>query len=450
MARDLLRAAVRAGAEDQLRRPGDGHPAVHRARASGGRHRAGRAVAEALRAAAAGRPVPEHLRQFAEDGGLVDADVPAGRVSDRLLHRARDAGSPQPADDGRDAAVLDVVPDPRLRVGRHHEGRRAAEPRAGGARRDRDTAAPLSHRRGRLHRDGLFVPAVHGDAAVRAPREDGSHAARGGERSRRNAVVRVLAHHAAVVAQRHRCGQPAGVHSGGRRIRDPRTARGREHADARPRDVGRVLQQHGLVDGVRRDGDDGAAAARADGAAPLQPDRSGGKTMTRANRILSACVLGAGFLFLYVPIVSLVAYSFNASKLVTVWSGFSLKWYGSAAARRRAADGRVAVAEDRAADGHRVSRDRHLGRFRAREDGALSRLHAVCRDDQCAARDSGSDPGHLAATAVRRDAAGVRLAGRARLADDLDRPRDAVPVVRRGDRAVAREGARSLDRGGRA
>ncbi|MCU9953342.1 ABC transporter permease subunit [Burkholderia sp. BKH01] len=51
--------------------------------------------------------------------------------------------------------------------------------------------------------------------------------------------------------------------------------------------------------------------------------------MTRANRILSACVLGAGFLFLYVPIVSLVVYSFNESKLVTVWSGFSLKWYGA-------------------------------------------------------------------------------------------------------------------------
>ncbi|WP_342706185.1 ABC transporter permease subunit [Burkholderia arboris] len=51
--------------------------------------------------------------------------------------------------------------------------------------------------------------------------------------------------------------------------------------------------------------------------------------MTRTNRILSACVLGAGFLFLYVPIASLVVYSFNASKLVTVWTGFSLKWYGA-------------------------------------------------------------------------------------------------------------------------
>ncbi|MFA6984888.1 MAG: ABC transporter permease subunit [Arenimonas sp.] len=35
-----------------------------------------------------------------------------------------------------------------------------------------------------------------------------------------------------------------------------------------------------------------------------------------------------GFVFLYAPILSLVIYSFNESKLVTVWSGFSIKWYG--------------------------------------------------------------------------------------------------------------------------
>ncbi|NNU79851.1 ABC transporter permease subunit [Halovulum dunhuangense] len=35
-----------------------------------------------------------------------------------------------------------------------------------------------------------------------------------------------------------------------------------------------------------------------------------------------------GFVFLYVPIVSLVVYSFNESQLVTVWGGFSTKWYG--------------------------------------------------------------------------------------------------------------------------
>jgi putrescine transport system permease protein len=39
-------------------------------------------------------------------------------------------------------------------------------------------------------------------------------------------------------------------------------------------------------------------------------------------------VLVAGFAFLYVPIALLIIYSFNASKLVTVWGGFSTRWYG--------------------------------------------------------------------------------------------------------------------------
>mgnify|MGYP000482752536 CR=1 FL=1 len=35
-----------------------------------------------------------------------------------------------------------------------------------------------------------------------------------------------------------------------------------------------------------------------------------------------------GFAFLYLPMVLLVIYSFNESKLVTVWAGFSTRWYG--------------------------------------------------------------------------------------------------------------------------
>ncbi|MFY0678988.1 MAG: ABC transporter permease subunit [Thalassovita sp.] len=38
--------------------------------------------------------------------------------------------------------------------------------------------------------------------------------------------------------------------------------------------------------------------------------------------------LTLGFAFLYLPMIILVIYSFNASKLVTVWAGFSTKWYG--------------------------------------------------------------------------------------------------------------------------
>ncbi|MBD1546191.1 ABC transporter permease [Roseibium aggregatum] len=39
--------------------------------------------------------------------------------------------------------------------------------------------------------------------------------------------------------------------------------------------------------------------------------------------------IALGFSFLYLPIVILVIFSFNESKLVTVWGGFSTKWYAS-------------------------------------------------------------------------------------------------------------------------
>ncbi len=39
--------------------------------------------------------------------------------------------------------------------------------------------------------------------------------------------------------------------------------------------------------------------------------------------------LTLGFAFLYIPILLLIVFSFNESKLVTVWGGFSTKWYTS-------------------------------------------------------------------------------------------------------------------------
>jgi putrescine transport system permease protein len=52
--------------------------------------------------------------------------------------------------------------------------------------------------------------------------------------------------------------------------------------------------------------------------------------MARAENRLSAfniSALALGLAFLYLPIVILVLYSFNASRLVTVWGGWSLRWY---------------------------------------------------------------------------------------------------------------------------
>lgn len=42
----------------------------------------------------------------------------------------------------------------------------------------------------------------------------------------------------------------------------------------------------------------------------------------------NAVSLTFGFAFLYIPMIILIVYSFNESKLVTVWAGFSTKWYG--------------------------------------------------------------------------------------------------------------------------
>lgn len=49
--------------------------------------------------------------------------------------------------------------------------------------------------------------------------------------------------------------------------------------------------------------------------------------MIQPNRTLRAIVLFLGYAFLYVPIVCLMAYSFNDSPLMTSWTGFSLRWY---------------------------------------------------------------------------------------------------------------------------
>jgi putrescine transport system permease protein len=45
------------------------------------------------------------------------------------------------------------------------------------------------------------------------------------------------------------------------------------------------------------------------------------------NRLFAKSWLGAGFLFLYLPIFALVIYSFNESRLPVVWGGASLRWY---------------------------------------------------------------------------------------------------------------------------
>jgi len=56
--------------------------------------------------------------------------------------------------------------------------------------------------------------------------------------------------------------------------------------------------------------------------------RHRGETRVNGRRWPLTTVLLFGYAFLYMPVLLLIVYSFNESRLVTVWSGFSTKWYG--------------------------------------------------------------------------------------------------------------------------
>jgi putrescine transport system permease protein len=50
--------------------------------------------------------------------------------------------------------------------------------------------------------------------------------------------------------------------------------------------------------------------------------------MNRKRSRFLLSVLAFGYAFLYIPLLSVMFYSFNDSRLATVWGGFSTRWYG--------------------------------------------------------------------------------------------------------------------------
>ncbi|MBM3515977.1 MAG: ABC transporter permease subunit [Alphaproteobacteria bacterium] len=57
--------------------------------------------------------------------------------------------------------------------------------------------------------------------------------------------------------------------------------------------------------------------------------------MNRGPGAVAVTGLVVGLAFLYLPTLVVIGYSFNESRLVTVWTGFSFKWYGELFADRR-------------------------------------------------------------------------------------------------------------------
>ena len=50
--------------------------------------------------------------------------------------------------------------------------------------------------------------------------------------------------------------------------------------------------------------------------------------VSRFENFIKRFYLAIIFIFLYAPIVTLIVFSFNDSKSMGSWHGFTLKWYG--------------------------------------------------------------------------------------------------------------------------
>ena len=92
----------------------------------------------------------------------------------------------------------------------------------------------------------------------------------------------------------------------------------------------------------------------------------------RSSAVLLA-VLFFGIAMLYLPILVLIGYSFNASPLVNVWGGFSTAWYGQLLHNRQLLQAALLSLEVAVARLHRRGGARHAGGDRT---GALRALSA--------------------------------------------------------------------------
>ena len=170
----------------------------------------------------------------------------------------------------------------------------------------------------------------------------------------------------------------------------------------------------------------------------------------RRSFFITTC-LAFGFAFLYIPILSMVVFSFNASKLVTVWDSANsptLKWYYSLLHNEEILDAawislKVAVINASGAvilgtlAGFGLAR---FAQFRGRFTlNAMTTAPLVMPE---------VITGLSHAAPVRRDGAVDRLAGGPRHHDDDHRAHDLLHGLCHGGRAIAHGDLRHRSRGG--
>ena len=230
-----------------------------------------------------------------------------------------------------------------------------------------------------------------------------------------------LTDHPAAVAARHRRRLPAGVHPRGRRVRDPRPAGRHRDADDRQGAVGRVLHQLATGRSPRRWRSAACCCWSGRSCCSSASSSAAWSAAMNAARRFAFTVLAFGYAFLYLPIALVMVYSFNESRLVTVWAGFSTKWWSALFANEAMLSAAFWLSL-RIAFVSATRRDAARPRcwLCARPRAALPRPHAVRRPGHRADGDARGGDGHLHAAAVRRQRAALRRTG-ARLPHHRDR-----------------------------
>jgi hypothetical protein len=187
---------------------------------------------------------------------------------------------------------------------------------------------------------GLYRHAADGAAGLRLHRKARRHADRGLARSLRRPLGDAAPGHPAPDRPRPRRRRHPRLRAGARRGAGT-DADGRRQADddglADPAAI-RRRPQLALRRGHRHD-PDGARHALPDlhGAARRPPGGHGHEHPSRRQALSRPRPLThLLFVYLYAPLAVIVVYSFNANRVAGVWTGFSLKWYGSALEQRGA------------------------------------------------------------------------------------------------------------------
>src|SRR5690606_18787588 len=201
-------------------------------------------------------------------------------------------------------------------------------------------AAAALHAQRRDGGPGVRLPTVHDPADLRLGGGARPALHRGLQRPGRQRLHHLLARGLPAHAAGRDRGLHPGVHPRHRRLRDPRPDGRHARPDDRqphPEPVRRARQRP-----ARQRHLDGAAGAGVRGGVRLQPLRpAGGRVSLRADRRrvrrglagrrAGRCGLWLSpfvvYLFLWVPILVLIVFSFNDASSISVWRGFTTRWY---------------------------------------------------------------------------------------------------------------------------